>query len=189
MARKGLIYKLESPSNRVYIGQTVDLEDRIKQYRNYMNYKGRKQPKLFNSIKKYGWENFKIEILLDNVPMSMLDNVEIKYIHEYNSFKGLNGLNCTPGGGVLRGEDHPLFGKKLSEETGKKISNSMKGRKASTQAKENMSKARRGKKQPNISKVQLGKKRKLFTEEHRSNLSESIKAAWKRRKALRENKN
>jgi predicted GIY-YIG superfamily endonuclease len=48
MARTGLIYKLTSPSGKVYVGQTVNLKERVKQYRVYENYKGRKQPKLFH---------------------------------------------------------------------------------------------------------------------------------------------
>ena len=49
------IYKITSPSNRIYIGQTVDF---IKRKSHYRNLKRNHQIRLFNSIKKYGWDNF-----------------------------------------------------------------------------------------------------------------------------------
>jgi group I intron endonuclease len=54
------IYKIINPKNKVYIGQSTDIEKRKKLYKN-LNCKG--QIKLFNSLKKYGWENHIFEIV------------------------------------------------------------------------------------------------------------------------------
>ena len=55
------IYKITSPSNKIYVGKSIDLDERKKNYK----YEGRrkKQHKLNNSINKYGWENHLFEII------------------------------------------------------------------------------------------------------------------------------
>ena len=54
------IYKIEDPDGLIYIGQSKDLDRRI---RSYKNMKSRNQTKLKHSIDKYGWEFHKIEII------------------------------------------------------------------------------------------------------------------------------
>ena len=54
------IYKITSPSNKVYIGESVDIEKRFKTYRS-LNCKS--QPLLFKSLVKHGWENHIFEII------------------------------------------------------------------------------------------------------------------------------
>jgi group I intron endonuclease len=49
---KGYIYKLTSPSNKCYVGQTVNINKRFSEYKTFHHCKN--QPKLFNSLKKYG---------------------------------------------------------------------------------------------------------------------------------------
>ena len=45
------IYKITSPSDRIYIGQSIDIN---KRFRKYYNLKCKQQPKLYNSLCKYG---------------------------------------------------------------------------------------------------------------------------------------
>lgn len=106
----GFIYKIKSPRGRIYIGMTTNLELRMNYYRRL---KCKSQTKIYNSLKKYGWENHSFEVILktDN-PVE----AEIKLIEYYNSFN--NGLNLTSGG------DHP----NMSEETKKKMSLVKKGK-------------------------------------------------------------
>lgn len=109
------IYKITSPSNRVYIGQSEDIKvSRVNRYRNN-NCEG--QPKLCNSIKKYGWENHTFEIIEECEVENL--NCRERYWQEY--YDVLNGgLNC-----VLQecGEKR----RELSEETVKKQRNNVLG--------------------------------------------------------------
>lgn len=54
------IYKITSPSGKVYIGQSTDIENR---WRYYSRLQCKKQIKLYNSLLKYGWEQHNKEIL------------------------------------------------------------------------------------------------------------------------------
>ena len=59
---KGCIYKLTSPSNKVYIGQTINYSKRISSYRKLLC---KFQHKIYNAIKKYGFDNFVVDILYE----------------------------------------------------------------------------------------------------------------------------
>ena len=54
------IYKLTSPNGKIYIGQTNNLDGRLAEHKS--NSKWRKT-KLYNSIRKYGWDNFTKEVI------------------------------------------------------------------------------------------------------------------------------
>ena len=98
---KGVIYKLKSPSGKVYIGQSIDFKSRLKKYKN--NNKKSIGQYLYNAIKKYGFANFDIEIietiLLDKdikIIKDDLNTLEMYYIKKFDSFN--NGYNLTIGG-------------------------------------------------------------------------------------------
>ena len=103
---KGYIYKLISPSNKIYIGQTVNINRRLSEYKNFHNLINQK--KLFNTIKKYGWDNFiheiieEIEIDIDDINefKTELNNKEIYYINFYNCIE--LGYNICVGGNQHR---------------------------------------------------------------------------------------
>ncbi len=59
--KKTGIYKITSPTEKIYVGQSVDIKHRWNQYK-YLYKKGI-GPKLYNSLKKHNWENHKFEIL------------------------------------------------------------------------------------------------------------------------------
>lgn len=125
----GIIYKIISPSNKIYIGQTItSLEKRWKAHledahRNYKNH-----CKVLNkAIKKYGDKNFIIEII-EECRDEELDNKEIEYIKKYNS-QVPNGMNIKLGGS--NGNHH--------ENTKKKISDSLKNRLISYETKQKLS--------------------------------------------------
>jgi hypothetical protein len=54
------IYKITSPEQKVYIGKSEDIIYRFRLYRK-LACKGQK--KLYNSLKKYGWQSHKFEVI------------------------------------------------------------------------------------------------------------------------------
>lgn len=88
----GYIYKYTSPSGKSYIGQTVQS---LAQRAGHSGKNYRDCPLFYQAIKKYGFQNFDVEILA-MVPQEELDNAEIKYIEIFNTFN--NGYNKTTGG-------------------------------------------------------------------------------------------
>jgi hypothetical protein len=87
------IYKITSPSNKVYIGQSVDIERRFKHYKNIDGIKGQK--KVYYSIQKYGYENHKFEIIEE----CFLDELNSKEIYWMEFFQSISlGLNICEGG-------------------------------------------------------------------------------------------
>lgn len=140
------IYKITSPSGRVYIGQSMDIEKRWRGYRN-LSCKGQKI--LYQSFKKYGVENHVFTIvheLPNDVTQEILDVYEILYIEQYQSnlfkFPENNGMNLTEGGfrgtrGHKHSEETKEFfrqlklgkkGRKITEETRLKMSISQSNR-------------------------------------------------------------
>ena len=88
----GIIYKIESPSNKVYIGQTIHtLEERIKGHKKSST----NCTLLKRAIDKYG-DEMEYEIL-EEIDNELLDEREIHWIKYYNSLAP-NGYNCSTGG-------------------------------------------------------------------------------------------
>ena len=89
------IYKITNPTGKIYIGQSVDIEARLLQYKHVSQYSlGRK---IKNSIIKYGWENHTHEII-EECFLDQLDDREIFWGDYYNTL-GKNGLNLKLGDG------------------------------------------------------------------------------------------
>lgn len=85
----GFVYCYTSPSGKKYIGKTTtDLKTRAK--KNFIGYK--ECPAFYNALKKYGWENFEIEIL-EEVPYDNLLEVESQYIVDFNTTNPQYGYN------------------------------------------------------------------------------------------------
>ena len=139
------IYKITSPTGRVYIGQSVDVKKRLRVYRYPEQVK--KQRKLYDSLNKYGYEKHKFEIVMQ-CDIEKLDEMEIFYIDAYNTFNTKHGLNCNHGG--LSQAIH-------SEETKRRRSESMKGRKASEKSRKRMSEAAMGRTQSYNQKLKMSK--------------------------------
>lgn len=134
------IYKITSPSGKVYIGQSIDIERRHRQYK-----RGKlgTQFRLDRSFKKYGFNKHKITILIQ-CEEHELNEYEFYYQNLYECI-GPNGLNCvihdvknktiemcleTKRRRKIKnsGINHPFYGKKLSEEHRNNISKGNKGK-------------------------------------------------------------
>jgi group I intron endonuclease len=83
------IYKITSPSNKIYIGQSINIKRRFLGYKN--GWHKQKTTKLFGSFKKYGVDNhlFEIVLLCDKKDL----NLNERYYQEFFDACGPNGLN------------------------------------------------------------------------------------------------
>ena len=99
------IYKITSPTGRIYIGQSRNYKVRLQEYKRM---KCQAQTRLYASFKKYGIDNHIFEVI-EKCDLSISDIREIHYISYYNSFKGRKGLNSTEGGHkpqIKKGKNH-----------------------------------------------------------------------------------
>ena len=119
-----IVYSHENVYNgKKYIGITSVKPER--RWRNGDGYK--RSVKFYNSIKKYGWDSFKHEILYENLTEKEAKNIEQKLIRK-NKKQNLS-YNITDGGEGNKGWI-------VSENTKKKISESHKGKKLSEEQKQ-----------------------------------------------------
>jgi group I intron endonuclease len=97
-----VIYKLTSPNEKVYIGQTNNFNGRMAEHKS--NSKWRKT-KLYNCIRKYGWDMFTKEIIGNTNTKQNANILEESLIQKYKA-TGHNGLNTritAEGGDVWEG--------------------------------------------------------------------------------------
>lgn len=109
------IYKITSPTNKIYIGQSINIEKRRDMY---INNNCKNQRKLHASLVKYGFNNHVFEII-EECEEHLLNEREEYWIEFYGTFNSKIGMNLSSGG----------LNKRVSEETKIKISISNKGRK------------------------------------------------------------
>jgi hypothetical protein len=116
------VYKHTFPNGKVYIGITGRTPERRwdkgrgYSHNNYMN----------NAIAKYGWDNVKHDILVDNLTKEEAEEKEIELISTYKSNDLQHGYNIANGGNCAgtmsestkrkiaegrMGKDNPMFGK------------------------------------------------------------------------------
>lgn len=112
------IYKITSPTGKIYIGQSVNIKNRFKQYKYISNNKiiG---PKLYNSLKKHGFENHQFEIIEECI-IEQLNEKEIYWKKHI-----LEGVGWEQ---VLFCELYDRGGGPKSEQTRLKTSLSLKGK-------------------------------------------------------------
>lgn len=122
------IYKITSPSGKIYIGESSNIYNR-KYY--YKINSCHKQVKLYNSLKKYGWENHTFEVIEECSFEDLL--CRERYWQDFYDVLGENGLNleltnCGDSKRVLSldsktkiskansGVNNGMFGRRLSKE-------------------------------------------------------------------------
>lgn len=122
---KGKIYKITNIVNgMVYVGCTINSLDQRFYEHLYRCFKTDYKSKLYNSMKKYGQENFIISLIVE-CDVSVIYETEKKYVNEYDSY--YNGLNSTKGGEGCLGYTHSTeMREKISESV--KNGNSHKGK-------------------------------------------------------------
>lgn len=155
------IYKITSPTGKIYIGQSVNISFRWNQYKSlHKTVIGRK---LYNSLKKHGWESHYKEII-EECDLNKLNEREI-YWGVYFDVLGKTGLNGKLGESNIRYSDETkqnisksLLGRKITWAAGRK-----KGFQLSEEHKQKL-------KKPKSEEVKL-KMRKPRSEEAKHNMS------------------
>lgn len=109
------IYKIISPKGKIYIGQSINIDNRKRVYKFYSSYKNSIGPKLYNSLSKYGWNNHKTEIL---------EECSVEQLNERETYWKQYYLNQVNGdwSKVLFCELYDTGGGPKSEQTKRKIS-------------------------------------------------------------------
>jgi group I intron endonuclease len=160
--KKAFIYKITSPIGKIYIGSTMNVYKRIYQYRFGSQ---KRQVKIFNSIKKYGWDQHKFELILVTTEDSMC-HAESILGNFFNCLDKQWGLNLRlPKSGDLVS---------ISDETRIKIGLANKGKVPHFTTIENSRKARIGKTIPqNVrDKISIGNMGKIMSDVVRQKIRE-----------------
>lgn len=84
------IYKITSPTGKIYIGQSINIEKRFKSYKYKIPHE---QPRLRNSFLKHGIDKHNFEVLCE-CEIHELNDKE-RYYQDLFSATGKKGLNCS----------------------------------------------------------------------------------------------
>jgi hypothetical protein len=182
------IYKITSPTKKVYIGQSINIEKRFKQYKSLNS---KQQPRLNYSFLKYGVEIHIFEVI-EECSIELLNERE-RYWQEYYNVIEINGLNChlTKTNEKKRqvseetkekhrkktGKNHPSFGKKRTDEQKKRMSEAQK-----KVIKKPMSKETKLK----LSEIRCGNKNPFYGKKHKKETIYKISKANKDKKISEE---
>jgi group I intron endonuclease len=161
-------------TNRVYIGQALNLRKRENRHRCGLSNNKHENRHLQNSYNKYGKDNFIFNVLLYCEPFE-LTRYEQKLLDIANNTYNIRISNVNSNIGIVR-----------SEETKRKIGDSNRGRIFSEEARKNMSEAQKGKTTWNkgkhgcyskeaLEKIRTANIGKTASEETRRKMSESRK--------------
>lgn len=185
-------------NNKKYIGQSIDIEERFKSHKKQLRGNRHHNIHLQSSYNMYGMDALKFEILCE-CTADELDEMEIKFINEFNAINREFGYNLVSGGnrkkiyslesrrkmslakkGKYLGENNPNYGKrgkdsiwygrKHSKESLKKMSESQKGHPVSEETRKKISKSLSGANNPNY-----GKK---MSEENKQKISKALKGKY-----------
>lgn len=142
-----VIYKISSPSGKVYIGRTKNFNGRMAEHKCNALTKENKNS-LYKAIRKYGWDNMNKEIICE-VTSEQAQQMEEQFIIAYDSVK--KGYNDTYNGGggsrwegrydtpeyqmfvekmkiINKGENNGMYGKTHRVDTLDKLKAKAKGR-------------------------------------------------------------
>jgi group I intron endonuclease len=171
------VYCLQCLANgKLYIGSSKNVRNRILRHFTRLRNNKSENPDLQREYNLAGEENFQVAILILCKPDKLLKWEQFyldTHVPQYNIF-GANNLNIFPET-VRQKISSTKIGHRISEETKKKISNSMKGRhwKISTDARQ----GRLGSKMTAETKKKISSalKGRRLSEDHKRKISQSIK--------------
>ena len=127
----------------------------------------RENPRLQNTINKYGEDGFIREVVLDNLTKDEACAEEIKHIAEYKATDKNIGFNISIGGTApMAGRHHTEEAKKKFSETRKGEHNAFYGKHHTEEAKKRMSEQRKGVKHTEEWKLEQSKRSKEWHKTH-----------------------
>lgn len=185
MNRNHFVYTHVSPSGKVYVGQTVNIKKRWGY--NGEHYTTKKKDGSFiqasfaRAIEKYGWKNFKHNIILENVSKSEADYAE-KYLIRWYKIHGLS-YNITDGGEGCCGI-HRVFSEEERRKISERVSKNppMKGKKHTPEAIAKIIAANRNRQYTPEQKAAMAERARLYntgrthSEESKKKMSDYRKA-------------
>lgn len=124
-----VLYEHISPNGKRYIGVTSKSPEN--RWCNGLGYSYNKY--FYSAIKKYGWDNFKHNIIKENLSYEEAANLEREYIEKYDTINPKKGYNHSIGG-------EGISNYCLTEEQKKKISEATKKAMQNPEVKEKISK-------------------------------------------------
>lgn len=164
MSNIGIYCIINRINNKVYIGQSLNLQKRFKEHKTDLKKGIHVNTHLQNAYNKYGVENFIFKVIMfcDASELNKYENFFIKIFHATDRNKGYNILQYA--------NQNPS----TVQEVKNKISKANKGRKHTQEWKEKASYWNSGNKNNMYGKpgTWLGKK---FSKEHRQNISNALK--------------
>ena len=195
-------------NGKLYVGQTQNFYQRAKQYQRNKE----KNRIIGKAINKYGFDNFDISILEKDVPLDKLDEREQYWMDYYQSYDLNIGYNlCSEAGTtrgfkhseetkqalsqnhkqfyidhpekIRRGKDNPAYGRHITPENSKKMSERLIGNQyakgshwvMSDETKEKISRAMKGKQNCLGRKLSAETKAKIAESNRRRIISETSK--------------
>ena len=161
------IYKITSPSNKVYIGQSVNVKKR------WCSYDERTAgPHLINSFNKYGFDNHIFEVI---------EECSIEHLNERETYWKQCELDKVNGNfsKVLFCDLHDEGGGPRSEQTKIRIGKANKGKKRTEECKQKISNFQKGRPKPEgygekLSQILKGKTRSDETKQRLSDAKKGI---------------
>lgn len=146
-----------------YVGISKDMRRRVMRHRTRQI----KESRLYRALMAHGLDAFDAAVYR-RADIEDLDALEVRAIAERGSFSP-GGFNLTRGGGVIHTETHSAerraraaevarrthLGRKRSELTRQRLSDSLKGRKVTPAQTAAMAEAQRGKKMPDVTRAAI----------------------------------
>lgn len=169
-------------NGKKYVGQTCQYPPEKRWGVNGVGYKHNEY--FYRSIKKYGWDNFKHEIIDKNLTLEEADELEEFLINKFDTLNRKNGYNFRHGGSKGKHSDETKAKLKKSwehrdrvmpEQTKNALIKANTGRHVSDETKKKISEAQKGKPRYYIRGKNNPNYGKKYTKEERKQMSEKLK--------------
>jgi group I intron endonuclease len=171
----GCIYKITNLVNgKIYVGKTKHSSEH--RFRIHVSDSKREsKTTIQKALRKYGEHSFKVETLIE-LDEPYLNEAEIFFIKLLNARDSAVGYNITSGGdGFGSGPQHPCWGIKKPPEESERIRKLHTGRKLSDETKKRIGDGHRGEKSVNYGKH--------LPEEQRNNIKKALTEFYKKNKS------